>query len=70
MREIKIVLNNNQETFRYNEFSIYIDGKKIEDVNKFHLEATRPNWHKNTSINLDEIIKYTIEYSAPYFEED
>lgn len=69
MKEIKIVLNNNEETFRNNPFYVYIDGIKLENFDKFTLEATMPAPDKRGYIELDNIIKYTVNYFAPYFEE-
>ncbi len=70
MKEIRIVLNNNQETFHGNEFSVYIDGTKLENVNEFNLKAIKPNQNEYKFIVLDNIISYTVNYSAPYFEND
>lgn len=69
MREIKIVLNNDEETFRNNPFDVYIDDTKLENINKFSLVANKPIPDKEGYIYLDDIIKYTVEYFAPYFEE-
>lgn len=69
MREIKIVLNNDEETFHNNPFDIYIDNTKLENFNKFSLVANKPVPNKEGYVNLDDIIKYTVEYFAPYFEE-
>ncbi len=70
MKEIRIVLNNNQETFQGNEFLVYIDGTKLENVNEFNLKAIKPNQNEDKFIDLDNIVRYTVNYSAPYFEND
>lgn len=69
MREIKVVINNNEETFRSNPFNVFIDGIKLKDFDKFTLEATMPVRDERGYIELDDIIKYTVNYFVPYFEE-
>lgn len=69
MKEIRIVLNNNQETFRDEHFSIYIDDKKLENVEKFTLKAVKSIPNETGFLDIDKIIRYTVEFSAPYFEE-
>lgn len=39
MKEIKILLNNNIENWHEKQFSILIDGKELENVDKFTLTA-------------------------------
>lgn len=39
MKEIKIILNNDMETCFDKQFSILIDGKELENVDKFTLTA-------------------------------
>lgn len=69
MKEIRIVLNNNQETFLDDAFYIYVDNRKLENITKFNLEVTKPIPDETGFINCDNIIKYTVEHFAPYFEE-
>lgn len=72
MKEIKIILNNNVETCLDKQFSIFIDGKELENVDKFSLTAktfTDEELRKDRFFNFDEVIKYSVDYFAPYFEE-
>ena len=68
MKEIKIVLNNDPETFRGNEFSIYIDDVELEHIKSFSLDAVKPD-PDDDSVDLDQIITYTVDFSAKYFED-
>lgn len=73
MKEIKIILNNNIENWREKQFSIFIDGKELENVDKFSLTAktfTSEEIRKGGFFNFDEVIKYSVDYFAPYFEEN
>lgn len=72
MKEIKIILNNNIETYREKQFSIFIDGKELENVDKFSLTAKAfagEELRKGGFLDLDNVIKYSVDYFAPYFEE-
>lgn len=72
MKEIKIILNNNVETCLDKQFSIIIDGKELENVDKFSLTAkafTGEEIRKGGFLDFDEVIKYSVDYFAPYFEE-
>lgn len=72
MKEIKIVLNNNFETCREKQFSVFIDGKELENVDKFTLTAkafTGEKLRAGGFLDFDNVIKYSVDYFAPYFEE-
>lgn len=72
MKEIKIVLNNNEETCLYKPFSVFIDGKEVENIDKFTLTAksfTAKELRENNFLDFDNVIKYSVDYFAPYFEE-
>lgn len=72
MKEIKIVLNNNEETCPNKPFSVFIDGKELENIDKFTLTAksfTAKELKENNFIDFDNVIKYTVEQYAPYFED-
>lgn len=69
MKEIRIVLNNDPETFRGNEFSIYIDDVELKRVKSFSLDAVKPDPNDN-EVDLDQIITYTADFAAEYFEND
>ena len=72
MKEIKIVLNNNEETCLHKPFSVFIDGKEVENIDKFTLTAksfTAKELRENNFLDFDNIIKYSVDYSAPCFEE-
>lgn len=72
MKEIKIVLNNNEETCPHKPFAVFIDGKEVENIDKFTLTAksfTAKELKENNFLDFDDVIKFTIEQYAPYFEE-
>ncbi len=72
MREIKIVLNNNQETCIDKPFSIYIDDEELRNFDKFTLVAknfTGEELRKGGFLDFNNVIKYSIEHYAPYWEE-
>lgn len=72
MKEIRIVLNNNEDTCMDKQFSIYIDDNEIKDVDKFTLVAksfSREELKEDTFFDFDNVIRYTIESHAPYWEE-
>lgn len=73
MKEIKILLNNNIENWREKQFSILIDGKELENVDKFTLKArafTGEEIRKGGFFDFDGVIKYSVDYFAPYFNEE
>lgn len=73
MKEIKIVLNNNVESYRKNQFTVFIDGEELKNVDKFTLTAkafTGEELRKDGFLDFDNVIKYSVDYFAPYFEED
>ena len=70
MKEIKIVLNNDQETFLDNEFSIFIDGEELKNVDSFCLNAKRAVADEKHHIDTNKIVTYTVNYYAPYFEDN
>ena len=73
MKEIKIVLNNNMENCLEKQFSIFIDGDELKNVDKFSLVAkafTGEELRKGGFFDFDNVIKYSVDYFAPYFEED
>lgn len=72
MKEIKIILHNNTETCLDKQFSIFIDGKELENVDKFSLTAkafTGEELRKGGFLDFNNVIKYSIDYFVPYFEE-
>lgn len=72
MKEIKIVLNNDEENCPHKPFSVFIDGNEIKNIDKFTLVAksvSAKELSENNFIDLDNVIKYTVEQYAPYFED-
>lgn len=72
MKEIKIILNNDAETCLNKQFSIFIDGKELENVDKFSLTAksfSGEELRNGGFLDFDDVIKYSVDYFAPYFEE-
>lgn len=73
MKEIKIVLNNNMEQCLEKQFSVFIDGDELQNVEKFSLVAkafTGEDLRKGGFFNFVNVIKYSVDYFAPYFEEE
>lgn len=71
MKEIKIVLNNNKESYREKQFTVFIDGKELKNVDKFTLTAkafSGEELRKGGFLDFDDVIKYSVDYFAPYFE--
>lgn len=72
MKEIKIILNNDTATCLNKQFAIFIDGKELENVDKFTLTAksfSGEELRKGGFLDFDGVIKYSVDYFAPYFEE-
>lgn len=72
MKEIKIILNNDAETCLNKQFAIFIDGEELENVDKFTLTAkafSGEELRKGGFLDFDDVIKYSVDYFAPYFEE-
>ena len=72
MKETKIILNNDAETCLNTHFTIFIDGKELENVDKFTLTAksfSGEELRKGGFLDFDDVIKYSVDYFAPYFEE-
>lgn len=73
MKEIKIILNNDMETCLDKQFSVLIDGKELENVKKFTLKARAfigEEIRKGGFFDFDGVIKYSVDYFAPYFNEE
>ena len=71
MKEIKIVLNNNKESYREKQFTIFIDGKELKNVDKFTLTAkafTGEELRNSGFLDFNNVIKYSADFYAPYFE--
>lgn len=72
MKEIKIVLNNDTETCHKKQFSIFVDGEELKNVDKFSLTAkafTGEELREGSFLDFDNVIRYSVNYFAPYFEE-
>lgn len=72
MKEIKIVLNNDEKTCPSKPFSVFIDGNEIRNIDKFTLVAksfSAEELSENNFLDFDNVIKYTVEQYAPYFED-
>lgn len=51
---------------------MFIDGKEVENIDKFTLVAksfSAKELRENNFLDFDNVIKYSIDYFAPYFEE-
>ena len=73
MKEIKIVLNHSEKPCPYKPFSVFVDGEELKNVEKFTLTAkafTGEEVRNGGFLDFDNVIKYSVDYFAPYFEED
>ena len=70
MKEIKIVLNKDEETFLNNAFTVYIDNEPLEDVESITIKARKPNpdvVDKHGILRVDELLEYTVNFKEPWF---
>lgn len=71
MKEIKIVLNKDGESLGNNSFTVFIDGKPLENVYSIKINARQADTDivdNNGVLRVDKLVSYTVQYREPWFD--
>lgn len=72
MKEIRIVLNKDEESLANNlksAIQVFLDGEKLENVESIIVEAHQPDEDvvdKRGIVRLDKLVTYTVTHSEPW----
>ena len=72
MKEIRIVLNKDEESLANNlksAIQVFLDGEKLENVESIIVEAHQPDEgvvDKREIVRLDKLVTYTVTHSEPW----
>ena len=72
MKEIRIVLNKDEESLANNlksAIQVFLDGEKLENVESIIVKAHQPDEDvvdKRGIVRLDKLVTYTVMHSEPW----